>query len=241
MSDQTTAQWLRAATNRIATGSTRICLICARQAAMKTAAKGRSAATAVKGWLGESEGIAWLVKVGMLVVGGLILRKLLLGLLGGLATLAHSDSWRWLLWPAAMGWIIAAYRIGHPDWTPPTDSEKAEQPETPEEPAQPETEDPPAEEPESGATVTFLKEPPLPSHEDLTALSVPVEPVRMKGRGSSTGVRADRFPAPSPASEDPLEDVVAAGQEANNNDNNVRVQHYAGGAHITVTPAQRGA
>ncbi|MGW1433114.1 hypothetical protein ACWD6K_31400 [Streptomyces sp. NPDC002431] len=75
----------------------------------------------------------------------------------------------------------------------------------------------------------------------LTALSVPVEPVRMKGRGSSTGIRADRFPAPPPAPEIPLEDVVAAGQEANNNDNNVQVRRYAGGAHITVTPAQRGA
>ncbi|MFF8716175.1 hypothetical protein ACF07T_32790 [Streptomyces sp. NPDC015184] len=160
--DQTTAQWLRAATNRIATGSTRICLICARRAAMKAAAKGRSAYDGVKGWLGESEGIAWLVKVAMLIGGALLLRKLLLGLLGGLAALAHSDSWRWLLWPAALGWVIAAYRIGHPDWEPPAD-EKAEQPEdaekeapaekaatTPEEPA----EAPPADQPHPSTTMT---------------------------------------------------------------------------------------
>ncbi|MFC9752996.1 hypothetical protein [Streptomyces sp. NPDC056921] len=260
--EQTTTQWLRTATNRIATGSTRICLICARHAAMKATAKGRTAYDGVRDWLGESEGIAWLVKVAMLVGGGLILRKVLIGLLGSAASLAHSDSWRWLLWPAGAAWLIAAYRIGHPDWEPPAE------PETPEES---EADDPPAEpEPERGGTVTLLKKPPLPSHEDLhaalarvgtphahvaalaealdvpadrvrqalTALSVPVEPVRMKGRGSSTGIRADRFPTPPPAPGSPSDGVVAAGQEANNNDNTVRVQRYAGGAHITVTPAQ---
>ncbi|MCI4045116.1 DUF3742 family protein [Streptomyces sp. TRM75563] len=73
--------------------------------------------------------------------------------------------------------------------------------------------------------------------EVLAEHDIPVEPVRMRGRGSSTGVKADHFPAPAA----PSGDVVAAGQPANNNTNNVTVQHNAGGAHITVTPARQEA
>ncbi|MFF8467922.1 hypothetical protein [Streptomyces griseus] len=69
--------------------------------------------------------------------------------------------------------------------------------------------------------------------EVLAEHDIPVEPVRMRGRGSSTGVKADYFPAPA-AAPGP---VVVAGQPANNNTNNTTVQHHAGGAHITVTPA----
>ncbi|MEU0157947.1 hypothetical protein ABZ154_03640 [Streptomyces sp. NPDC006261] len=73
--------------------------------------------------------------------------------------------------------------------------------------------------------------------EVLAEHSIPVEPVRMRGRGSSTGVKADHSPAPAAAPEG----VVAAGQPANNNINNTTVQHHAGGAHITVTPARQEA
>ncbi|MFE6021630.1 hypothetical protein ACFQ6O_34520 [Streptomyces sp. NPDC056441] len=52
----------------------------------------------------------------------------------------------------------------------------------------------------------------------LDRLAVPVEAVRMRGRGSSTGVRADKFPAPPPGT--PSEGVVVAGQPANNDNNN---------------------
>ncbi|WP_069743047.1 hypothetical protein [Streptomyces sp. EN23] len=52
--------------------------------------------------------------------------------------------------------------------------------------------------------------------EALAEHRIPVEPVRMRGRGSSTGVKAGRFPAPVAAPGG----VVAAGQPANNNDNN---------------------
>ncbi|MFJ9234135.1 hypothetical protein ACIRJ3_04010 [Streptomyces anulatus] len=71
--------------------------------------------------------------------------------------------------------------------------------------------------------------------EVLAEHTIPVEPVRMRGRGSSTGVKADHFPAPAAAPES----VVAAGQPANNNTNNTRVESHAGGAHITVTPARQ--
>lgn len=71
--------------------------------------------------------------------------------------------------------------------------------------------------------------------EVLAVQAIPVEAVRMRGRGSSTGVKADHFPAPSA----PPGVVVAAGQATNNDNNNVRVEHHAGGAHITVTPARQ--
>ncbi|WP_228181330.1 hypothetical protein [Streptomyces anulatus] len=73
--------------------------------------------------------------------------------------------------------------------------------------------------------------------EVLAEHDIPVEPVRMRGRGSSTGVKVDHFPAPAAAPES----VVVAGQPANNNTNNTTTVHHAGGAHITVTPARQEA
>ncbi|WP_057666154.1 hypothetical protein [Streptomyces anulatus] len=73
--------------------------------------------------------------------------------------------------------------------------------------------------------------------EVLAEHHIPVEPVRMRGRGSSTGVKADHFPAPAAAPDG----VVVAGQPANNNTNNTTTVHHAGGAHITVTPARQEA
>lgn len=73
--------------------------------------------------------------------------------------------------------------------------------------------------------------------EVLAQHGIPVEPVRMRGRGSSTGVKDHHFPAPAAAPGD----VVAAGQAANNNANNTTTVHHAGGAHITVTPARQEA
>ncbi len=71
--------------------------------------------------------------------------------------------------------------------------------------------------------------------EVLAENHIPVEPVRMRGRGTSTGVKAGHFPVPAAAPET----VVAAGQPDNNNTNNTTVQSHAGGAHITVTPARQ--
>lgn len=52
--------------------------------------------------------------------------------------------------------------------------------------------------------------------EALDACGVQVEAVRMQGRGSSTGVKGDALPVPRP----PLGGVVAAGQPADNDNNN---------------------
>jgi hypothetical protein len=82
---------------------------------------------------------------------------------------------------------------------------------------------------------THLKTSTARVREGLTGAGIPIEGgVRMKGRGVSTGVKADHFPplpSPTPA---PSEDVVAAGQS---NNNNIRVTRSASGAQITVTPA----
>ncbi|MFJ7489728.1 hypothetical protein ACIQZB_00455 [Streptomyces sp. NPDC097727] len=69
----------------------------------------------------------------------------------------------------------------------------------------------------------------------LDQLGVPVEAVRMRGRGSSTGVRADKFPTPSPASAPPSGGVVVAGQPANNDNNNAPSTVHREGLVITYT------
>lgn len=77
-----------------------------------------------------------------------------------------------------------------------------------------------------------------PAHvrEALTAAEIPIGPCRMKGRGSSTGVKAEDFPPlPSPASDTP-EGVVAAGQS--NNNNAARVRRWPWG-HTVTNPAER--
>lgn len=68
------------------------------------------------------------------------------------------------------------------------------------------------------------------------------EGVRVTGAGNGPGVHRDDIPAPLPSTTPPTPvGVVAAGQTANTNTNNVRVESHAGGAHITVTPAREHA
>jgi hypothetical protein len=68
------------------------------------------------------------------------------------------------------------------------------------------------------------------------------EGVRVTGAGNGPGVHRDDVPPPlSPTAPPPPVGVVAAGQNANTNANNVRVESHAGGAHITVTPAREHA
>lgn len=259
MSDQTTAQWLRAAVDRIAVGSSRICLVCAHQLTQKVRAKGRAWKAGITGWLGEANGLNWAFRVALLVGGALIIRKIAGGILVGLGGLTQAPAARWLLWPTATVWIITAYRIGHPDWTPKTttpadDSAEPEQAE--------------AQQDAEAEQTTAAPGAPLPSpldvceavwrvgtphahlavlaealgtttdrvREVLAAKGIPVEPVRMRGRGSSTGVKAGHFPTPAA----PSVGVVAAGQPTNNDNNNdVAVTRDHSGAQITVTPIRR--
>lgn len=65
------------------------------------------------------------------------------------------------------------------------------------------------------------------------------EGVRVTGVGNGPGVHREDVPPPlSPTPLPTPVGVVGPGQDANTNTNNVNVQHHAGGAHITVTPAR---
>ncbi|WP_432147939.1 hypothetical protein [Streptomyces sp. bgisy029] len=247
MNDLSTAQWCRTAVRRISRGSSRLATLAGQRAA-RTGGRWWSAIT---GWVGAASGLAWALRVAVLVLTALVLRKVAVSIGAGLA--ARADSARWLLWPIAIAWIIAAYRTGHPDWTP---TEQPEQPAEPEELHQePDEDTPPAPEaflpnlqdlrdavrrvgtPHAHITTLAadLDTTPDRVREALARWGIPVEPVRMRGRGSSTGVKGDHFPAPAA----PPAGVVAAGQPANNNDNNTVVERRAEGAHITVTPARQ--
>lgn len=75
----------------------------------------------------------------------------------------------------------------------------------------------------------------------LTSAGVRVrDGVRVTGVGNGPGVHRDDVPAPlSPTAPPAPVGVVAAGQGANANANNVTVTRHANGAHITVTPNQQ--
>lgn len=246
----TTAQWLRAAAARISRGSGRLCTLIARRITGKGLAKGRSWWAGITGWLGEASGLAWILRLALLLLGALVLRKILTAIALGIGH--RADSARLLLWPLLIAWIIAAYRVGHPDWEPkpeptpespskqPADEEDDDQaePDKDESPVEPEPELPPppllpniedlriamAEVGTPHAHITALAEQigttPDRVREALAKWHIPIEPVRMKGRGSSTGVKGDPFPTPLPDQELPSESVVAAGQTANNDNNN---------------------
>jgi hypothetical protein len=65
------------------------------------------------------------------------------------------------------------------------------------------------------------------------------EGVRVTGAGNGPGVHREDVPTPlSPTTPPGPVGVVAAGQDANANTNNVTVTRHANGAHITVTPVR---
>ncbi|WP_426404231.1 hypothetical protein ACN9M0_24840 [Streptomyces sp. R-07] len=77
---------------------------------------------------------------------------------------------------------------------------------------------------------------PAHTREALTEAGIPIDACRMKGRGSSTGVKAEDFPPlPSPAST-PSEAVVAPGQSDNNNGKRVRRWPWG---HTVTDPTER--
>ncbi|MCX5201061.1 hypothetical protein OG897_06240 [Streptomyces sp. NBC_00237] len=248
----TTAQWLRAACQRIGRGSGYLCWALGH----RTAATARRWAGGIRGWLSEASGWEWCLRVGILLVLGLVARKLGGGLLGTIA--AHSDRLAWLLWPITIGWCITAYRTHNRPrvvTTRPT--------ETAAEGAEPEGEEgetpPPTPAPASAPPtlpelldaaekigtphvhIAVLAETlgttPAAVRDRLTRSRIPIGDVRMRGRGSSTGVRHEDLAPYYPTPSAPSDGVVGAGQEANNNDNNtsgIRVTRNAGGAQITV-------
>lgn len=226
MSAPTTAQWIRQAGQRIATGSARR----TTQLAAATLRWARNLWRRAAGWLGEASGLSWVLRLAVLLAAAMVVRKTVEAVTAAVYSRMESGQAWWLLWGAAIAWTVAAYRAGREDWQPkqaePT-VELGPAEESPTEPAGPRA--PTAAElvaavREIGTPHAHLKA--LAAHlgtttervrEAAAAAGLPVTDVRMGGR-PSTGVRGDALP--SLPSHDPVEGVVGAGQPANNDNNN---------------------
>lgn len=239
MSAPTTVQWLRTAATRVSVGSARL----AAHLAVGMARRGLKEWRRATGWLGEGQGIGWLLRLAVLIGVAAILRKLGMSVLAALYGHVAAGGAPWLMWGAAAVWLIAAYRCGRDDWQPKQRPKPA-----PEQPVEQQLADDADEEQPEPAVEQAPTGPPLPSladlrlslakvgtphahlaviaadlgttadrvREALAEWSIPVEAVRMQGRGTSTGVKGGTHPALEPTPDD----VVAAGQLSNNNSNN---------------------
>lgn len=163
---------------------------------------------------------------------------------------------QWLMWPGVVWFLFAAWCAAAPDTEGEEPDDEDEEP----------TEGPEATKP--GPALSLLPLPSLQDLHDavvkvgtphahisalaeelsttaervreaLAAHGIPVEPVRMRGRASSsTGVKGDRFPARAA----PSGRVVVAGQPINNDNNNAAdgpaVECPAEGMFIIRDPAE---
>ncbi|WP_327671847.1 MULTISPECIES: hypothetical protein [unclassified Streptomyces] len=241
MKAPSTMQWIRRAGQRLSTGSGRL----ATHLATRALGTGRRLWDRCRTWLAEVSGVAWLVRVAVLLGVAWILQKIAAVLAVGLARTVADGGAPWLMWGAALVWIVAAYRCGRPGWTPkPTPDE--ETPGTDEE-AVP-TGRAPAEWPpispvalvaavrDVGTPHAQLK--PLAEHLRTTTDAVraaaaaqgwPVKDVRMQGRSASAGLA---WPPPELP---PLDDVVGAGQRADDNDDDTSEEGPEKGLRVVRT------
>lgn len=239
MSAPSTVQWLRAAVHRIAVGSGRR----ATYLAAWTAHRGRSIWARATGWLGEGEGVGWLLRLVVLLGLGAVLRKILTAIALGIYHRVEHGGAPWLMWGAAVCWIASAYRAGADDWKPKRpavpDSPAADEQEAPASEGESDNaEQPPVEQPKTppvspvalvaavrdvGTPHAQLK--PLAEHLGTTTDAVraaaaglgwAVKDVRMQGRSASAGLRWDDCPSPTILAPSP--GVVGAGQPADDND-----------------------
>ncbi|MEU4169464.1 hypothetical protein AB0F46_21635 [Streptomyces sp. NPDC026665] len=236
MTTPTTKEWLRAAVDRVALGSTRLITHHAGRAL-------RSVTTRVGKW-------PWWAQLGLAALalrGGLPAMTAL----GGWAHRKLSAGGAWLFIAAAL-WLLAAYRAGHPD----LQTEPGEHTEPDGESAgeatdqeQSDVEEPTAPGPllpnlldlrialvrvgtphaHVAALAAEIGTTPERVREALDQWGIPVEAVRQQGRGTSTGVKGGPGVHPALAPGSDIDDVVAAGQTANNDNNNA-----------DGTPSQKG-
>lgn len=255
MTAPTTRQWIRQAGQRLSTGSGRL----ATHLAARTLGKARSIWDRCRAWLAEASGVAWLLRLAILLSVAWVLRKIATAVATGLSRTVTDGGAPWLLWGTAAAWIIGAYRCGHPDWKPkPRSADEPPAAETP----QPDTEQTPAGPPpispispvalvaavrDVGTPHAQLK--PLAEHLRTTTDAVraaaaaqgwPVKDVRMDGRSSSAGLAWPPPPLP------PLSGVVGADQHADDNDDDsasegtekgLRVEAIGQGGAVVYDPA----
>ncbi|MFF3891374.1 hypothetical protein [Streptomyces sp. NPDC001914] len=271
MSAPTTVQWLRAAVHRIAVGSGRR----ATSIAAWAARRGRGIWSGARAWLDEGTGLGWLLRLALLVIAAAAARKVATAV--GLAVYHRAAAGRapFLCWGLAAWWIVSAYRAGADGWEPKQQPQQPTDQETSEQPAEADAEDedpaPPPGPPPAGpplpnlldlrtalarvgtphahiaALASDIGTTPERVREALDRWDIPVEPVRMQGRGSSTGVKGGAAVHPALAPGQDVTDVVAAGQTANNDNNNadsspareeVRVQAIGEGGRLVHDPAE---
>lgn len=229
MSAPTTVQWLHTAIIRVGVGSGRR----AAYLAAWVAHRSRRIWTRARGWLDEGVGLGWLLRAGLLLVAAAILRKILTAIAAGIYHRIEDGGAPWLLWGAAVCWIVSAYRAGAEDWKPkrpaaPGPADEEQEQAAPDGGKQMPTAGQPKALPVSpvalvaavrdvGTPHAQLK--PLAKHLGATTDAVraaaaglgwAVKDVRMQGRSASAGLRWDE--APSPAEAYPLPGVVGAGQ-----------------------------
>lgn len=233
MSAPTTIQWIRQAVQRIGTGSVRLAVHLAARAAQG----GRSVWRRAVGWLGEGSGIGWLLRLAVLLGVAALLRKVVTAVALGLYERVESGAAPGLMFGAAGVWVVAAYRCGRDGWEP---KRRGAETGEPMEGEPDEEESAPVEQAPAGPPLpTFqqlcaaLDRVGTPHahiavlaadlgtsservREALDRCGVSVTDVRMRGRGSSTGIKGDALPAPAA----PSDGVVGAGQPANNDNNN---------------------
>lgn len=241
MSAPTTMQWLRTAASRISVGSGRL----ATHQARRAVDFGRRRYEAIAGWVGKSSGLAWLAKVALLLVLASRIRILIVAIAERVYERVESGAWGGLLFTAAGLWIVGAYRAGRDGWKPKKrPAPEPEQPDAEPDEANEEQSDGAVEQMPAGPPLPILPDlrislakvgtphahiavlaadigtTPERVREALTKWAIPVEDVRMQGRGVSTGVKGGSavHPALAPRPDDVA--VVAAGQPTNNNDNN---------------------
>ncbi|MEU8968135.1 hypothetical protein AB0D11_02470 [Streptomyces monashensis] len=243
MSAPSTAQWLRTAVDRIAVGSGRLAMDSARNSVRRA----RRSYGRARGWVGDSKStFDKVLRLAILLGAAALLRKIGTKLGVWAYGRIESGAWWWLLWAAAITWTIAAYRAGRDGWAPkhlPAPPEPAAE-EPMEEQFDGEETEPAVEQAPAGPLLPNISDlrvslarvgtphahvavlaadigtAPERVREALDKWMVPVEPVRMQGRGTSTGVKGGpaAHPAIAPRPEDVA--VVAAGQPGNNNSNN---------------------
>lgn len=243
MSAPSTVQWLTTGCVRVGAGSGRL----AAHYTARLVGFGRRRYKAIAAWVNRSSGLWWLAKLALLLFLAGRLRLIVFAVAERVYARVESGAWGWLLWTTAALWVVGAYRAGSEDWKPKQLAEPKQDADEEQAPAKDERDEEQAADERLPAGPPLPALPDLrrallrigTPHAHITALAddlsttpervrealakwaVPVEPVRMRGRpSSSTGVKGGPsvHPALAPRAADVA--VVAAGRPANNDNNN---------------------
>lgn len=230
----TTMQWLRTAARQVTAGTSVLASSLIRSGTKTAGKKANGIRAGVGKWLGESTGgletlLRWAMLAGAAWITWVLVR---LGLGAGAHILTHAQ---WLLWPAAVWYLVAAYRAGGLGAKPSVPAEEEQSAESSEPDAAPLPDVPRivflamlyAELGEGRAVHLARLARVLARHYPEYPWDVPavaalcathqittVDKVRAHGKGATRGVRREALPAPSGAfSTAPAVDVDVAGQD----------------------------